>query len=224
MWNEPVDIKGQTEHINHKMAPRHDFKETEYQLMLIGLEAERSECRLSKIKKVLFLQVFVVSVLLAAVAAEARSLSTTSAETVSAQPMQADAKAIAGTGDRKKKIYRGKDVGEAFDAVRSGAIPDAIVIFQGGDEIPVQLEAQGDFIESKPGPASTVRVKRDFWIKISQTDVELSTDGLNYSNLQSVVAGKLSLGAIFAPSSPTDPLGGSRVATGIKIDLLANLK
>lgn len=69
------------------------------------------------------------------------------------------------------------------------------VEFRERDEIPVNLTAEGDFIETVQNQPTYIRVKRNFWLKLRNQDVLISLDGVNFKPLNQVVTGQLSAGA-----------------------------
>lgn len=87
-----------------------------------------------------------------------------------------------------------------WSSVSSGALGDIIVEFRKGDEIPVDLSAEGDLVETSKTATSYVRVKRDFWLKLQASDVLISFDGSVYRAFTDALTGSLEAEAKAAAS------------------------
>lgn len=93
---------------------------------------------------------------------------------------------------------------------------NVVVEFRQGDEIPVSFASEGDLLESTVTGVGYVRVKRDFWMRICQTGIEMSLDGTTFKPLSDVVSGSFTAGA--GAQSPGVPVNA------INLMLKANLK
>lgn len=72
---------------------------------------------------------------------------------------------------------------------------EVTIEFRQGDELPVSFEAKGDFLETTQKGISYVVVKRDFWLKPVNNDLQVSTDGVNFKPISEVASGSFSAGA-----------------------------
>lgn len=63
-----------------------------------------------------------------------------------------------------------------------------------GDELPITFEAQGDLIETRQASISYVTVKMNFWIQLSQNNIQISLDGITFKNLNDTLTGSLEAG------------------------------
>lgn len=93
---------------------------------------------------------------------------------------------------------------------------DLIVEFRQGDELPVTFSAEGDLLETTHMATSYVGVKRNFWVRVQQTKLQMSLDGTSYKDISDVLSGSFQAGA------GSDQNGG--VASAINLALKAYLK
>jgi hypothetical protein len=97
-----------------------------------------------------------------------------------------------------------------------GEASERIVEFRQGDRLPVSLSTKGDFLETVEAGNAYVNVKRNFWLKLKDNDVQVSLDGVTYKPIKDVVAGTFSAG------TSADESGG--VAGALNVALEAYLK
>lgn len=103
---------------------------------------------------------------------------------------------LSGFAQANGKVVRATEMGTTiWSDLSKGKLGDVVVEFRQGDELPVTFEAQGDLIETRQTSVSYVGIKRNFWIRISQNDVEISLDGATFKKLNEVLTGSLNVGA-----------------------------
>jgi hypothetical protein len=88
--------------------------------------------------------------------------------------------------------------------------------FRQGDELPVAMSSEGDFLETRRPIEGSVTVKRNFWLLIYKGQIGASLDGVSYRTIDKLVSGSLTAGAT------ADPAHGA--ANAINIVLKAELK
>lgn len=115
-----------------------------------------------------------------------------------------------------RKTIRAVDMTSADWSEIQRAKQDIVVEFRFGDEIPVSFASEGDLLETTVTGVSYVKVKRDFWLSISKTGVEMSLDGSQFEPISDVVTGSFTAGA--GSQSPGHPVNA------INLMLKANLK
>jgi hypothetical protein len=94
------------------------------------------------------------------------------------------------------RTIRAIDMGNSmWSDLARGKLGDIIVEFRQGDELPVNFEAQGDLLETKQPSISYVTVKKNFWLRLSQNEVEISFDGNEFKKLNESVTGSIEAGA-----------------------------
>ncbi len=82
-----------------------------------------------------------------------------------------------------------------WSEISQGTAGDITVEFRQGDELPVSVTADGDLMQTtKPG-VSYVSIKKNFWLRLQASDVQLSLDGTNYRNIKDALSGRLEAGA-----------------------------
>jgi len=114
------------------------------------------------------------------------------------------------------KAFRATDMRSSdWDAIQK-AQQDVIVEFRSGDEIPVSFASEGDLLETTTTGVSYVKVKRDFWLKISSAGIQMSLDGSEFKPISDVLKGSFQAGA--GAQSPGQP------ANSINLLLQAYLK
>ncbi len=91
-----------------------------------------------------------------------------------------------------------------------------IVEFRKGDELPVSFDVEGDLLETNKSSVSYVGVKKNFWMRLSDNNVEISFDGSSFQDLTKALTGVLQADA------KADENGGS--ANSINILLKAFLR
>ncbi|MGZ3772222.1 MAG: hypothetical protein ACXVCY_00010 [Pseudobdellovibrionaceae bacterium] len=76
----------------------------------------------------------------------------------------------------------------------SGKLIDCVIEFREGDNLPVTFAAEGDLFTSTQSSVAHVGVKRNFWVRVNEKNVEMSLDGINYKPINDVVGGNFSVG------------------------------
>ncbi len=103
---------------------------------------------------------------------------------------------LAGAAQASQKVVRATEMGTTmWSDLTRGKFGDVVVEFRQGDELPASFEAQGDLIETRQSSISYVGVKKNFWLRLSQNNVEISLDGTTFKKLSDVVTGSLDAGA-----------------------------
>ncbi|MGE3683773.1 MAG: hypothetical protein AB7G93_18795 [Bdellovibrionales bacterium] len=99
-------------------------------------------------------------------------------------------------GTSEAKIIRATEInGAGWASLSDGAAGDTVIEFRRGDELPVTLSAAGDLIETTRSATSYVGVKRDFWLKIQPSEIQISLDGTTFRDLGDVLYGGIEAGA-----------------------------
>jgi hypothetical protein len=106
--------------------------------------------------------------------------------------------------------------GSLWARITAGSSEELVVEFRQGDELPISFSTEGDLLETSRVGASYVNVKRNFWLKIEGSDVQMSLDGSVYRPIKDMISGSIVAGAGSGDN------GG--VANSISIGLKANLK
>ncbi|HMN67400.1 MAG TPA: hypothetical protein PKC28_02580 [Bdellovibrionales bacterium] len=103
---------------------------------------------------------------------------------------------LSGVAQASGKVVRATEMGTTmWSDLTKGKLGDVVVEFRQGDELPVTFEAQGDLIETRQTFVSYVGIKGNFWLRLSQNDVEISLDGTTFKKLNEVLTGSLEAGA-----------------------------
>lgn len=103
---------------------------------------------------------------------------------------------LSGVAHAGGKVVRATDMGATmWSDLSRGKLGDVVVEFRQGDELPVTFEAQGDLLETIQTSVSYVGIKKNFWLRLSQNDVEISLDGTAFKKLNEVLTGSLEAGA-----------------------------
>ena len=93
-------------------------------------------------------------------------------------------------------MMRATDMGSTmWSDLAHGKLGDVVVEFRQGDELPVSFEAQGDLIETRQTSVSDIGIKKNFWLRLSQNDIEISFDGTTFKKINDVLTGSLEAGA-----------------------------
>ncbi len=82
--------------------------------------------------------------------------------------------------------------------IQKGEVEDLVVEFKLGDRLPVNLKAEGDLFESVDSNPTFVEVKKDFYLNIKGSSLNMSLDGVNFKPFTKVAKSKLSI------STPND--------------------
>lgn len=113
---------------------------------------------------------------------------------------------------------RATDIDQAtWGKVFAGQLKDFLIEFRKGDMLPLTFTAEGDFFETQQAQATPLKVKKDLWMKVDGSKLEISLDGTNFKPLPQVAHGLLMIGA-----SADDTSGGR--ANGINVNLKAYQK
>ena len=99
----------------------------------------------------------------------------------------------------------------------SDPMDTTFIEFRQGDELPVAMSSEGDFLETRQPIAGDVTVKRNFWMLMYKGHVEASLDGVSFKPVDKLISGSLTAGAT------ADPAHGA-AANAINIVLKAELK
>ena len=99
----------------------------------------------------------------------------------------------------------------------SDPLDTTFIEFRLGDELPVAMSSEGDFLETRQPIAGNVTVKRNFWLLMYKGHLEASLDGTKFKPIDKLVSGSLTAGAT------ADPATGA-AANAINIVLKAELK
>jgi hypothetical protein len=119
-------------------------------------------------------------------------------------------------GLSEAKTIRATELGEAlWSNLSKGDLDGMIVEFHEGDELPVNLSAEGDLLETTRSASSFVAVKKNFWIKAKQNKLRISFDGATYKDITDALTGSIGAGAGTGQGGP---------ANGINLSFKATLK
>ena len=103
---------------------------------------------------------------------------------------------LSGAAQASGKVVRATEmVSTMWSDLSRGKMGDVTVEFRQGDELPVSFEAQGDLVETRQTAVSYVGIKKNFWLRLSQNNVEISLDGTTFKKLSDVLTGSLEAGA-----------------------------
>ncbi|MEK6775069.1 MAG: hypothetical protein AABY64_14105 [Bdellovibrionota bacterium] len=98
--------------------------------------------------------------------------------------------------DANAKTVKATEMGSTvWSDISDGSLKDVIVEFRQGDEIPLSFKAEGDLVESSQESVSYIRIKRNFWLRLNQSTVELSLNGVKFKKLNEALTGSLEAGA-----------------------------
>lgn len=84
---------------------------------------------------------------------------------------------------------------KVWSDLEKGIAQELLIEFRQGDRLPITLGAQGDLIETTESHPSYVTVRRSFWIKLTQADVQMSLDGSTFRPINQIVGGTFNIGA-----------------------------
>ena len=103
---------------------------------------------------------------------------------------------LSGIANAQGKVIRATEMGTSmWSDLAQGKLGDIIIEFRQGDELPVSFEAQGDLLETRQTGVSYVGIKRNFWLRLSQNNLEISLDGVTFKKITDVLKGSLEAGA-----------------------------
>jgi hypothetical protein len=103
---------------------------------------------------------------------------------------------LSGVVHASGKVVRATDMGATmWSDLTHGKLGDVVVEFHQGDDLPVTFEAQGDLMETRQTSVSYVGIKKNFWLRLSQNNVEISLDGTTFKKMGDVLTGSLEAGA-----------------------------
>lgn len=104
----------------------------------------------------------------------------------------------------------------AWSRLQAGLSEDLTVEFRQGDQLPVTIVAEGDFLETPQVSPTYVNVRRNFWLRLRKDTLQASLDGTNFKPLNELVKGGLKV------TGGADQNGGP--VNAIQIILQADLK
>lgn len=94
------------------------------------------------------------------------------------------------------KVVRATDMAaNMWSDLSKGKLRDVVIEFRQGDELPMTFEAQGDLVETRHASVSYVGIKKNFWLRVSRNEVEISWDGTVFKKLNEVLKGSFDVGA-----------------------------
>lgn len=99
----------------------------------------------------------------------------------------------------------------------AGKLPEVLIEFRQGDRLPVTLTAEGDFFETQNPQSTPLNIKKDFWMKVVNNDVQFSLNGTDFKPLPQMAKGQFNVGA-----NADDSSGGR--ANGINMNIQAYQK
>jgi len=118
-------------------------------------------------------------------------------------------------GNAEAKTIRATEMnGSLWSQLTAGVAEKLIVEFRQGDELPVSFSAEGDLLETSRVGVSYVLVKRNFWLKLENGEVQMSLDGTAFKPVEHMLTGSFNAGA--------GDIGG--IANAINLGLKAKLK
>ena len=103
---------------------------------------------------------------------------------------------LSGAVQASGKVVRATDMGATmWSDLTHGKLGDVVVEFRQGDDLPVTFEAQGDLMETRQTSVNYVGIKKNFWLRLSQNNIEISLDGTTFKKMSDVLTGSLEAGA-----------------------------
>lgn len=84
---------------------------------------------------------------------------------------------------------------EMMTKIQKGEVKNLVVEFKEGDRLPVNLKAEGELFESVDSNPIFVEVKKDFYVKVTGSNVQMSFDAVNFSPINELIRGSVSVGA-----------------------------
>ena len=103
---------------------------------------------------------------------------------------------LSGVAHAGEKVVRATDLGTTMQSgLTNGGFSNVIIEFRQGDELPMTLEVQGDLAETTQASVSRIGIKKNFWIRLSQNNLEISLDGTTFKKLNELLTGSLQAGA-----------------------------
>ena len=94
-----------------------------------------------------------------------------------------------------KTVRATKMNGALWSDLSKGALSDIIIEFRQGDELPVNLTAEGDLMETTQTAPSYIGIKRNFWLKVQSAKIQISLDGTTFKEMNEVLSGSIEAGA-----------------------------
>jgi hypothetical protein len=120
-------------------------------------------------------------------------------------------------GVSEAKTVRATEMNSAlWSNLSKGTLSDIIIEFRQGDELPVNLTAEGDLMETTQSATSYIGIKRNFWLKVQASKIQISLDGTTFKEMSDVLSGRIEAGA------GSDQNGG--IANAINVAFKAFLK
>jgi hypothetical protein len=84
---------------------------------------------------------------------------------------------------------------EYLSKIQKGEITNTIIEFIEGDQLPINIKAEGDLFESMNNNPTFVEVKKHFFVKIMNSTITMSFDGTIFKPIQELLGGTLSVDA-----------------------------
>jgi hypothetical protein len=94
-----------------------------------------------------------------------------------------------------KTFHAGDMTSNQWSQLMASGPQEVVVEFRQGDEIPISFASEGDLLETSQTGISYVKVKRSFWVRIHQNDIEMSLDGSTFKPFKEVISGSFTAGA-----------------------------
>ena len=79
--------------------------------------------------------------------------------------------------------------------IQKGEIQNVTIEFREGDHLPINIRAEGDLFESVDNNSTLIEIKKNFFIRIYDSEVTMSFDGVTFKPFKETVGGSLSIGA-----------------------------
>lgn len=99
------------------------------------------------------------------------------------------------TANAESSIRVSKLSPELIAKIQKGEVENLVVEFKEGDRLPVNLKAEGDLFESVDSNPTFVEVKKDFYVKVTGSNIHMSFDGINFKPINELLRGSVSVGA-----------------------------
>jgi hypothetical protein len=87
-------------------------------------------------------------------------------------------------------------------SMRADAGTAKLLVYQKGDEVPINFTMEGDLAETNDDSTVYVTVKRTFFLKLADSGTLISFDGINYKPYQQVIKQNLIVQALGDDPAP----------------------
>ncbi len=115
------------------------------------------------------------------------------------------------------KTIRATDLGSSiWSEISKGSLTDVTIEFGQGDQLPVSFSAEGDLFETTQNSVGYVGIKKNFWIKLQNSNILMSLDNSSFKDIKDVISGS------FEAGTGADQNGG--LANTLNLALKAYLK